>query len=153
MLKKLTTIFCKAIVLSIFLVFVGCENLFNQNLIESQSTVSGERKDHLIELALTGNWKSSETEVENAILAILEKEGRSAETSSVKMSKIDEASIVVPAKLNPSRSAIVEEWNSITDEDIYVYKDRSAYKDIANSGNYTYSAWKKITVIQNVFYL
>ena len=209
MLKKLTTIFCKAIVLSIFLVFVGCENLFNQNLIESQSTVSGERKDHLIELALTGNWKSSETEVENAILAILEKEGRSAETSSVKMSKIDEASIVVPAKLNPSRSSIVEEcneinfdlysletddeelyavtsddkrvgnvlalvdsefksdisnddfsimfaeclsnyvlntveeWNSITDEDIYVYKDRSAYKDIANSGNYTYSAWKK----------
>ena len=209
MLKKLTTIFCKAIVLSIFLVFVGCENLFNQNLIESQSTVSGERKDHLIELALTGNWKSSETEVENAILAILEKEGRSAETSSVKMSKIDEASIVVPGKLNPFRSAIVEEcneinfdlysletddeelyavtsddkrvgnvlalvdsefksdisnddfsimfaeclsnyvlntveeWNSITDEDIYVYKDRSAYKDIANSGNYTYSAWKK----------
>ena len=219
MLKKLTTIFCKAIVLSSLLVFVGCENLFNQNLIESQSTVSGERKDHLIELALTGNWKSSETEVENAILAILEKEGRSAETSSVKMSKIDEASIVVPAKLNPSRSSIVEEcneinfdlysletddeelyavtsddkrvgnvlalvdsefksdisnddfsimfaeclsnyvlntveeWNSITDEDIYVYKDRSAYKDIANSGNYTYSAWKKITVIQNVFYL
>ena len=113
MLKKLTTIFCKAIVLSIFLVFVGCENLFNQNLIESQSTVSGERKDHLIELALTGNWKSSETEVENAILAILEKEGRSAETSSVKMSKIDEASIVVPGKLNPSRSAIVEECNEI----------------------------------------
>ena len=82
MLKKLTTIFCKAIVLSSLLVFVGCENLFNQNLIESQSTVSGERKDHLIELALTGNWKSSETEVENALLPSFSKIARIAFSTS-----------------------------------------------------------------------
>ena len=40
-----------------------------QNLIDSQSFDSVARTDRLIELALTCNWRSSEAEVQNAILA------------------------------------------------------------------------------------
>lgn len=209
MLMKSIKKLCALIVSASLLFLAGCGNLFNKNLSDSNSPLFVERKDQLIELALTGNWKSSEEEIQNALLATFEHEERNAAGSLVKMSKIDEASFSVPVKSNPSRSAIVEEcneinfslysleteteelyavtsddkrignilalvdsefqsdisddefsimfagclnnyvlntveeWNSITDEDIYDYKDRSAYKDLANSGTYTYSAWEK----------
>ena len=113
MLKKLLKKICTSVVVAGLLFLSGCGFIVNQNPINSQSSESVEKIDQLIDLALSGNWKSTETEVQNAILAVLEQEGRSITNNLVKISKIDSATFTVPAKSNPLRSAILEECNEI----------------------------------------
>lgn len=201
--------FSKAVLLFFVIIFTGCNNYFEILSSRRSFAYSSDRKDQLIEIALTNKWKSSDQEVQDALLAVFKNESRFAKGMLTQITKIDESSMTIPVPFSRNRSAIMEEcnkvnfglyfletenknwyaitsddkrvgnvlaliesefsrdisdndfsimfaerlnnyilnvadeWNSLTADDISDYKARSAYKDIVNNGNYTYSAWKK----------
>lgn len=212
MLKKIIRKLLKDLFFLITIIITGCNSYIEHLSSNSNDLSTSERKDKLIEIALTGNWKTSEQEIENALITAFDNfshKERSASGTSIKMTKIDESRLTIPVKPNSTRSAIIDEcsevsfdlyslesnneewhaitsddrrlgnvlalvesefsadiseddfsimfaellnsyalntaevWNSITDADVSDYKARSAYKDIANSGKYSYSKWKK----------
>ena len=79
------------------------------NEIKSDNAAIG-RKQQLLDLAIAGNWQSSDEEVQEALLLAFSEES-SRGSSLLKIKKIDEASVSVVSHTNTSRSDLTEECN------------------------------------------
>ena len=112
----------------LFFIF-GCKYHF-QNFNNFENDIcEQERKERLIEIALTGEWKSTEQEVQNAIITSLENNNRTAKANNIIINKINESSIPIKVKPNANRSALIDECEEVNfelysikidDADLYV---------------------------------
>lgn len=105
--------FSKAVLLFFVIIFTGCNNYFEILSSRRSFAYSSDRKDQLIEIALTNKWKSSDQEVQDALLAVFKNESRFAKGTLTQITKIDESSMTIPVPFSRNRSAIMEECNKV----------------------------------------
>lgn len=117
MLKKIIRKLLKDLFFLITIIITGCNSYIEHLSSNSNDLSTSERKDKLIEIALTGNWKTSEQEIENALITAFDNishKERSASGTSIKMTKIDESRLTIPVKPNSTRSAIIDECSEVS---------------------------------------
>ncbi|MCR5437575.1 MAG: C10 family peptidase [Treponema sp.] len=132
MLKNLAKKYLLNSFLFISFFILGCKNISDDKKSLKIVSSFSERKDQLIEIALTGNWKSADQEVQNEILSIFKNENRTVNNSFIKINKINESSISIPVSFNESRSAIIEECNEINFDLYSIETDKEKWHAVAS---------------------
>ena len=91
---------------------VDCSDIeTTKNSLDSSSRELN-RKDELIGIALSGNWKTTDDEIEKALLQAFSSDSRSLNTAVPKISKINSTEIPVEKSYSKDRSAKIEECNN-----------------------------------------